>query len=305
MSEPAVTVAVATFRRNEHLAELLPLLVAQVDDVPGADVLIVDNDPSGGACPVVATVTDPRVRYVHEPRPGLTAVRNRVLDECSSRDAVAFMDDDERPEPRWLSLMVRTWAATGADAVAGRVLERYEIEPDPWIEAGGFFRRRSLETGTLVAAAPTSNLLLDLGSLRRRGLRFDERFGLTGGEDTHLTSRLVREGGRIAWCDEGRVTDLVPAARMTRTWVLDRARSHGNTTTLVDLALAGGPAAALAVRVKALVGGAGRWGVGHAMAASGRLRRSRRLDARGRRMAHRGVGMMTAALGHRVVEYAR
>jgi len=50
-------VAVLTYRRNGYLAELLPLLLAQVDqlaDEADARVLVVDNDPQAGAAAGVA-----------------------------------------------------------------------------------------------------------------------------------------------------------------------------------------------------------------------------------------------------------
>lgn len=56
---PNLTVAVLTYRRNGYLAELLPLLLAQIDqlaDEADARVLVVDNDPQAGAAAVVAEV---------------------------------------------------------------------------------------------------------------------------------------------------------------------------------------------------------------------------------------------------------
>lgn len=56
---PNLTVAVLTYRRNGYLAELLPLLLAQVDqlaDETDARVLVVDNDPQAGAAAVVSEI---------------------------------------------------------------------------------------------------------------------------------------------------------------------------------------------------------------------------------------------------------
>lgn len=312
-----VTVAIATFRRNEHLTELIPLLRAQGGEL-GADgryvvrVLIIDNDPQGGAREVVATLAASGeaalgcpVVYCHEPTPGLTAVRNRALAESPDQRLVAFMDDDGRPAAGWLAGLVSTWADTGAEAVAGRVLEEYESEPSRWIRAGGFFTRRSLTTGTVVAAAPAGNLLLDLDAVRAHGLRFDPRFGLTGGEDTLFTTQLTAAGGRIVWCEQAAVVDLVPTDRMTPRWVLARAWSHGNTAALVRRAMAGSTRQALAGRVSCAAGGIVRVVVGGARAAIGFVLRSPHHQARGLRVASRGAGLAAGALGHVVREYER
>ena len=52
-----LTIAMLTYRRNEYLAQVIPQLLEQADDVSGPDatagVLIVDNDPQAGARAVV------------------------------------------------------------------------------------------------------------------------------------------------------------------------------------------------------------------------------------------------------------
>lgn len=304
-----VSVAIPTFRRNEHLAELIPMVLAQVDqlvaDGDSARLLIVDNDPDAGARALVESIGHPLLAYVHEPRPGLSAVRNRAIEESEGWRLLAFMDDDGRPGAGWLRHLVDTWGRTEPAAVAGRVVERYEVPPTSWIVAGGFFRRRSLASGTRVDAAPAGNLLLDLDAVRELGLRFDPRFGLSGGEDTLFTRRLSSSGRSIVWCQESEVIDLVPADRIDRDWVLRRARSHGNTAALVEVALAGGRAARLAARLRSALHGAARVVGGATRASWGLATRSERHQALGLRTAAKGWGMLGGATGHMVVEYAR
>lgn len=305
-----VLVAVPTFRRNAHLEELLPMLVAQAGHAGASDryrvsVVIIDNDPLAGAEETVRRLGGQLIRYVHEPEPGLSAVRNRALREAESSRLLAFMDDDGRPDDGWLTALLAVWERTGAAAVAGRVIEHYEVDPDPWIEAGGFFRRRSLPTFTVVGAAPTTNLLIDLAAVRALGLRFEPRFGMGGGEDTLFTRQLTAAGERIAWCEESRVIDQVPAARMNRAWVLARARSHGNSASLVDLAMVAPGLPRLRVRVARCVGGLTRCAAGATRYGWGLVRGDLGHQARGLRLAHRGIGMLTGSLGHVVEEYAR
>jgi len=305
-----LTVAVPTFRRNDHLRELLPMLVEQAEDLTAegdvdARVLIVDNDPDGGAQAIVLGATSASVHYVHERQPGLAAVRNRAMAESGSSRLLAFMDDDGRPAPGWLRELVRVWRLTQAAAVAGRVVEQYEVVPDPWIVAGGFFTRRSLETFTPVEVAPTTNLLLDLDQARVLGLCFDTRFGLSGGEDTFFSRQLTAAGGRIVWCDESRVLDQVPVARATRRWVLTRAWSHGNTSSVVNLAIAASPRAVRRARARALGAGSVRVVGGGIRALFGVLTRSAVHQAKGLRAAFRGAGMISGGCGHVVEEYRR
>src|SRR6478752_6966716 len=94
---PQVVVGLATFHRPEGLARILPLLSQQVRELSGAEarIVVVDNDPLGGAREQVLEWADRRVTYVHEPRPGIASARNRALDEALDADALVFIDDDE------------------------------------------------------------------------------------------------------------------------------------------------------------------------------------------------------------------
>ncbi|WP_415504902.1 glycosyltransferase family 2 protein, partial [Actinomyces slackii] len=270
-----LTIAIPTYRRPEAvgraLAGALEQAEAQVelraDGVREAEVLVIDNDPEASGRDVVEQAARgagrARVCYVVEPSPGVTAVRNRALDETGGSDLLIFIDDDEEPEPGWLAALVGLWRETGCQAAAGPVIPVYEREPDVWVRAGEFFVRRSWPTGTVRPVAASNCLLLDLGFVRRAGLRFDEAFGATGGEDTLFTRRLVAAGGVIRWCAEARVRDHVPASRLDHAWILRRQRSHAATAVRVDLALAG-PGVQAGIRLRAAAGGAARIAVGAA-----------------------------------------
>jgi succinoglycan biosynthesis protein ExoM len=309
-----VTIAVLTYRRPDDLAAGLPMLVTQAESAAGGgppgtgylvEVLVVDNDAAGSAAAVVDALGSSSVRYVVEPEPGIAAARNRALDEAGQADLLVFIDDDERPHEGWLRNLLETNARTGAAAVAGAVVSEFETDPDPWLAAGEFFRRRRLKTGTRIDVAATNNLLLDLAAVRRLGLRFDVDFGLTGGEDTLFTRALARGGETMVWCDEAIVTDWVPAARLTRRWVLQRAVSTGNTVTRVAIRQASGPVEVVTARLTPLARALPRMAGGLARYLYGRLARSDAHQAHGLRTLARGVGMAGGAIGYRHQEYRR
>ncbi|EGF56145.1 glycosyltransferase family 2 protein [Actinomyces sp. oral taxon 170] len=284
------------------------------EDVSDIEVLVIDNDAQGsGREAALAAAADAgvpvrfpadasvesggmSVRYVVEERPGVAAVRNRALDETAERDLLIFIDDDEDPEPGWLAALVGLWASTGCQAVAGPVIPVYEVEPEEWVRQGEFFVRRTWPTGTVRPVAASNCLLLDLGFVRRAGLRFDEAFGATGGEDTLFTRRLSAAGGVIRWCDEARVRDHVPASRLTRPWILRRQRSHAATSVRVELALAGGGVQP-AIRARAAAGGLVRIVLGGLRTAGGTLIGSPRHAAKGARLLARGRGILAASVG--------
>lgn len=304
--QATVVVAVLTYRRTDWLPALLAELEVQAGTVaPRADVVVVDNDPEGSAAAVVAQWADRGIRYAHEPRPGISAARNRALAEADDADVLVFVDDDEMPSPGWLARLVAAWTEWGCAAVAGPVPARFLGTADAWVAGSGAFDRRRLPTGTPVAGAGAGNLLLDLRSVRRLGLTFDERFGLTGGEDTLFTHALVRGGGEIRWCDEAEAIEFVPADRLTRAWVLRRSFRSGSSWSRAEVHLAGGAAGRWRTRLAVLAKASVRM-PGSALAAGGALAR-RDIGARARAVTVFAsyAGLVVGAFGYVLGEYTR
>jgi succinoglycan biosynthesis protein ExoM len=296
-----VVIAVVTYRRNDDLQVLLPLLEVEATTItPRADILVVDNDPEAGAS---SAVNVPRVAYRHEPVPGIAAARNAALAEAGGYRYLVFIDDDEHPEPGWLRALLGAAAATGAAAVAGAVVSEFDHEPDAWITAGQVFQRRRLPTGTPITVAATNNIVLDIEQIG--GLRFEESLGLIGGSDNLFTRTLLRCGKSMVWCDEAVVIDRVPASRLTREWVLRRAYRLSNSEVTVSLMMAAGPRERVAVRLRALGSGAVRILGGALRYLYGVVTRSLAFQARGSRTIRRGTGMVAAAAGSTYAEYLR
>jgi succinoglycan biosynthesis protein ExoM len=141
--------------------------------------------------------------------------------------------------------------------------------------------------------------------VRRQGLSFDVALGQVGGEDTLFTRSLVAGGGTILWCAEAVVTDVVPAHRVTRRWVLQRAYSSGNGWSLTSVMLAAGGPARLATRLRLTARGGVRVAGGAARLVVGTVVRSLGQRARGVRTIARGAGMVTGAWGAGYREYGR
>ena len=333
-----LTIAMLTYRRNDYLAQVIPELLAQADDVcdaqTTASVLIVDNDPQAGARAVVeaaraalggeqpeaaessgaadldAAATS-RLVYVHEPEPGIVAGRNRALSQAHGSDALVFIDDDEIPSPGWLKALVSTWRAQGCAAVTGPTPPTFEVDPSAWVVASGAFDSWEAADGAQVRSADTGNLLLDLAVVEDLGLRFDPRYGLTGGEDSLFTRQLTRAGGVIRFAAGAVVTKRVPAARARRTWVLERSLRSGSSWARVriDTAAPDGGASGRLARLRLCLGygakGLAKAGIDGARAGVARIRGDVPAQARYEVSSRGGLGMVVGALGVHVREYGR
>ena len=312
---PRLTVAVLTYLRNAYLAELLPALVEQAGSVAGrarVRILVVDNDPAGGAERTARAVrpagadsdgAGPEIVYVHEPEPGIVAGRNRALDESGRERLLVFIDDDELPRPGWLAALLDARERHGCAAVTGPTPPVFETAPDPWVAACGAFDSWEAADGARVRSADTGNLLLDLGRVRALDLRFDPRYGLTGGEDSLFTRSLTLAGEEIRFAAGAVVDKRVPARRARRDWVLRRARRSGSTWARVRIDTA--PRARAALRLGYAAKGLARAGRDGALALLARARgdvASRAVHEVG---ARGGLGMVVGALGGSVAEYGR
>ena len=208
-----LVVVIPTFHRPERLANALTAVQQQVDAENGlaeapmhCSILVIDNDPAGSGEQVArdhGVTVRRRTPTGHRrgSQSGARGVRRR------RRGRLLFLDDDETPESGWLRAMIEMYMTTRPTAVAGRVVTRLPDGVEPWISEGDAFARPTRTHGQLMSEAATNNLLLDIDGVRRLGLSFDERFGLTGGSDSMFTLQLTRRGGTIRWAEDAVVIE--------------------------------------------------------------------------------------------------
>ncbi|HEX2095675.1 MAG TPA: glycosyltransferase family 2 protein, partial [Longimicrobiaceae bacterium] len=165
-----------------------------------------------------------------EPRRGVSSARNRAVAAARGwADFIAFIDDDEVPEPVWLDELLRVQSEYDADVVAGPVLQRFEGEVPSWVRRGRFFETRRHPTGFPREDPGAGNVLIRTAVLAGMDEPFDERFSLTGGEDTHLFLRLAWSGRRMVWADEALAYEWTPPTRTRARWILRRVYRSANT----------------------------------------------------------------------------
>ena len=214
---PSATVVVPTICQDpERLAATIDQLSEL--DYPRFDIVVVDNrpDPLRSALPEFRDHA--RVRTYWEPHRGVSAARNKGIDEATG-DIVAFTDDDVFVERHWLrELVTRFVRSPEVDAVSGLVLP-LELRTDAqlWFEEffGGFNSSfsedlMSLEllkddplfpyaTGRFGAGC---NMAVRRSALDSRG-GFDVTLGVgtpsRGGEDLAMLMKQVLTGGTVAF----------------------------------------------------------------------------------------------------------
>jgi glycosyltransferase involved in cell wall biosynthesis len=222
------------------------------------EIVLVDNAPSSDATKdavLAAYGEDPRVRYVREPRPGLSCARNRGLTEASA-DIVAFTDDDVTVDPWWLEGIVRGFQAAPDVACVTGLIATAELENSIQLyfhlrqEWGAVCERRIFDLtahrndsplypyspgifGTGANFAVSRVLMKEIGE-------FDEALGAGtlsgGGEDLEIYMRIILSGNRIVYEPSAIVshyhrTDLAELTKQMRSY------GTGNTAALAAIML--------------------------------------------------------------------
>jgi succinoglycan biosynthesis protein ExoM len=298
-----VAICVTTLRRPVGLRNLM-LGINHL--LRGKDMnfrsVVVDNDACGSAQQALkeisAALSYP-VEYVIEPNRGFSFARNTAIDHALDDDAIAFIDDDEVPDPRWLLELVTVQQLYSADVVKGPVLSRFSQPVPDWVVKGGFFDRSRPATGSVLSAAATGNVLISSEILRRTEVRFDPQFALSGGEDADFFRRLAAAGAKIIAADTAIVHETVPPARANVLWISLRALRISNAIAFHTLT----QSSSLSTRASVFTSGLARVALGVALAVF-TVPFGRVAIVRNFLRITRGAGMLMAGLGLRYNEYS-
>jgi glycosyltransferase involved in cell wall biosynthesis len=237
-----VAICIATFRRPKLLRQLLEglggLTFIHLPE-PDVRVIIVDND-SDGSAETIARTTLKRwpVTYSIETKRGIAQVRNCALRQRADADFVAFIDDDECPDSRWLEELLSAVNRFDAEVVWGPVVPNFAEDVPRWIQRSDFFDPVDLASGSVLEWCATNNTLVSSEVLEHI-TTFDEGFQLSGADDYHFFRRVFRSGFKIVWSREALVSETIARDRANVPWLVRRAYRGGNCAALVEVSLDG------------------------------------------------------------------
>ena len=250
-----IAICVCTHSRSQGL---MRLLVAMQDielsgyNPQSVELIVIDNNPNPeteAICHRAAPRLPVQIHYVAEPEAGITYARNRAVAVALERgaDFVAFIDDDDQPQPDWLIQLLDRQAVTDADLVFGTWV--LDTQMPQWARESGIFRspvkaKHENKGGRygLPGCASTCNALVGRDLLERvatTGPVFSHTFRSSGGEDKDFFIRAHGLGARLASADMSVIHRNHEPERYTARGLLKRgfkngcsqvgmARSHGN-----------------------------------------------------------------------------
>ena len=119
-----ITVALCTHNHADRLSRTLADLGKVTPPSSPWEILLVDNASTDETPTLLAdSAWRPEgvpVRIVREQRLGLSNARNRAIRESRGK-YLLFVDDDETPDPQWLTAYEHAMLAYTPDALGGRI----------------------------------------------------------------------------------------------------------------------------------------------------------------------------------------
>ncbi len=224
-----IALCICTYNRPQGLRALLAAIDKQrFEHISNEELrlVVIDNSQVGSAAGVYAEYAKNgrfKAAFLHEPRKGLAVARNAALSAARAEGAshVAFIDDDELPDPSWLEALVDTLESADAAAAIGPVTPILETLPSASLPLSAYADRRQPRDG-FVDDGYTCNAILTMAAIDCGNLHFDARFNETGGEDTYFFKQLRDQGMKIAWAERALVHAVIPRHRMSAAWILRR-----------------------------------------------------------------------------------
>lgn len=226
------TISVATYKRPELLSKLIfSLLYQKISDNIKLEIIIVDNDKEASAKNIVKDFiknSDITIKYFNQPIKNISITRNVGIENATG-EYIAFIDDDETADEKWISNLISCTSKYHADAVFGYVIPVFE-EPSPkWFKQRELYFRPINPTGSEPDFWYTTNCLIKSNVLKQNGILFDENRGLSGGEDGLFFRALKKRfNAKFVCCQEAISYELVPLKRQSTKYLCSRNFQIGN-----------------------------------------------------------------------------
>jgi GT2 family glycosyltransferase len=189
---PHITVVICTFNGARTLADCLAGLAGV--RYPNFDVILVDD---GSTDDTVEIASQFPVRVISTPNRGLSAARTLGAEQARG-EIVAYLDDDARPDPDWLSYLGWAFLTTEHAVIGGPNIAPDGDGPIAFCVAhapGGPVH--VLETDELAEHVPGCNLAVRRERLQEIG-GFDPRFRAAG-DDVDFCWRIQARGWTVGF----------------------------------------------------------------------------------------------------------
>ena len=236
-----IVVTIPTFKRPEHVLKTLASVKNQTTKRNFAIVLI-ENEAEAregalAAAPLFENGEYCGITIIAHDRGNCNAYNAgwfTALQKFANLKYIAVIDDDEIADPDWLENLCATSERYDVSVVGAPQVPVFEgAVPNKW-KTHPVFTPHYSKTGPVEIIYSSGNLLVRRDLLQEMPQPFfDLAFNFTGGGDADLIRRSKSQGFKIAWCDEARIFETVPARRVTWDWIQKRSLRNGQLSALI------------------------------------------------------------------------
>ncbi|MBP1962950.1 glycosyltransferase [Paenibacillus aceris] len=240
--KPRVSIVICTYNRANLLQmtlDALPALAAREK----AEILIVDNNSTDHTREITKSFALRQagvmsVQYVFEQTQGLSAARNRGIQEAKG-DIIAYLDDDAVPCLEWIRTIVDTFDhRPDVCAIGGKIRPRFESERPAWLISALELPYTIVDRGEAVHEYPINKHPFGANMAIRKSFHdtylFPTDLGRKGtlllsGEESWLFEQMKQERKKILYQPSMVVDHFIPDNRLTKDWIKRRYYYQGVT----------------------------------------------------------------------------
>lgn len=239
MNSHAVSIGIITQQhRTLGLGKLLrslePVLKAHTGEL---EIIIANNSGSSANAIIDQCIQDSgisklcKVILIDSPKNNIATGRNITLDH-SSHTLLAFLDDDEYVCEQWLQQLLAVMDSCQATVVAGPVPAIFHRTAPHWVHTIDLHNAHGKQNAKQIDNTGTGNVLIDKSAIG--DIRFDERYGITGGSDTDFFSRVKQAGGTLYWASQAIAFEDIPQDRSSARYLIHRFIKQGENYRIIN-----------------------------------------------------------------------
>ncbi|MBF2057065.1 MAG: glycosyltransferase family 2 protein [Cyanobacterium sp. T60_A2020_053] len=240
MTNLSISAVICTYNREEYLRGALDSLLHQ--DLANYEIIVVDNASTDGTADIVKSYSDnPKVKYVYEPKLGLSVARNTGVINATG-EIVAYLDDDAIAPSHWLPTLLEVFENDSDVVIAGGKVKL--ILPEPYTELPAWISEQMAGALGLYDLGDEMIAIHD-ASFTPRGLNygfrrsfwqevggFDVKFDRVGNNllsngDLVFTELALKMERKVMYIPTAEVGHNVQPERLTKEWFKSRSWWQG------------------------------------------------------------------------------
>lgn len=242
-----ISAIICTHNRAQYLKKTIQSLITQTLPKDQYEIIVVDN-ASEDKTKQVCTEYASHLRYIYEPKLGLSQARNAGWKAANGK-YVAYLDDDAVASPDWLQKIVEAFKSITPQpgALGGKVEPIWEGPKPAWLSDKLLGQLALLDWGPgrltlnekqwFVGAnmAYPKHILEEVDGFKT----FLGRKGnnLLSMEENLLRKEIERRGYKCFYDPQIVIKHHILPSRLTKKWFMERAYWNGVSSALVDTRL--------------------------------------------------------------------